>query len=83
MGSTATIRWAFSGRISRTAAYRFCLHEPGLDVILSGTGNPGHLRQNVRSLSGPPLPQEVKTRLKAIFGAVDSVTGNEGVPRFG
>ena len=73
----------FLGPDLQDAAYRFCLHEPGLDVILSGTGNPGHLRQNVRSLSGPPLPQEVKTRLKAIFGAVDSVTGNEGVPRFG
>ena len=73
----------FLGPDLQDAAYRFCLHERGLDVILSGTGNPEHLRQNVRSLSGPPLPRELQERLKAIFGAVDSVSGNEGVPRFG
>jgi aryl-alcohol dehydrogenase-like predicted oxidoreductase len=73
----------FVGPNLQDAAYRFCLHEPGVDVVLSGTGNSEHLRQNVRSLSGPPLPEDVRTRLRAIFGAVDSVTGNEGVPRFG
>ena len=73
----------FLGTDLQDAAYRFCLHEPGLDVVLSGTGDPMHLRQNVRSLSGPPLPEEAQARLRTIFGAVDSVTGNEGVPRFG
>ncbi|MBS1727205.1 MAG: aldo/keto reductase [Armatimonadetes bacterium] len=57
-------------------AYRFCLHEPGLDVILSGTGNIEHLRANVRSLSMPPLPSEVVERLRRLFGRVDSVSGN-------
>lgn len=73
----------FVGPNLQDAAYRFCLHEPGIDVVLSGTGNAEHLRENARSLSGPPLPQEVQDRLRTIFGAVDSVTGNEGVPRFG
>lgn len=73
----------FVGPNLQDAAYRFCLHEPGIDVVLSGTGNADHLRENARSLSGPPLPPEVQDRLRAIFGAVDSVTGNEGVPRFG
>ena len=73
----------FVGPDLQNAAYRFCLHEPGIDVVLSGTGNVDHLRQNVHSLSGPPLPDEVQARLREIFGKADSITGNEGVPRFG
>jgi aryl-alcohol dehydrogenase-like predicted oxidoreductase len=57
------------------AAYRFCRYEPGTHVILSGTGNPDHLRANVRSFSRPPLPQEDAARLRHIFRRVDSVTG--------
>lgn len=73
----------FVGPSLQDAAYRFCLHEPGVDVVLSGTGSVDHLRENVRSLSGPPLPDEVLDRLRALFGGLDSITGNEGVPRFG
>ncbi len=73
----------FVGGNLQDAAYRFCLHEPGIDVVLSGTGSAAHLRENVRSLSGPPLPENVRNRLRNLFGRVDSVTGNEGVPRFG
>lgn len=58
------------------AAYRFCLHEPGFDVILSGTGNIDHLRANVRSLSKPPLPDETTERLRSVFARVDTVSGN-------
>lgn len=58
------------------AAYRFCRHEPGADVILTGTGDPEHLRANVAAIQQPPLPPEVLTRLDAIFGRVDSVSGN-------
>ena len=58
------------------AAYRFCLHEPGLDVILSGTGDPEHLRENAAFLSGPLLPTDVTDRLDRVFGEVDSVSGN-------
>jgi len=58
------------------AAYRFCLWEPGLDVVLSGTGNIEHLRENVRALSGPPLPSEIVNRLNMLFARVDSVSGN-------
>ena len=57
-------------------AYRFCLWEPGIDVVLSGTGNAEHLRQNIRTLQGPPLPVEVQERLRALFGHLDSVSGD-------
>jgi L-galactose dehydrogenase len=58
------------------AAYRFCLWEPGIDAVLSGTGSVEHLRENAASLSGPPLPEAVVDRLTHIFRRVDSVSGN-------
>lgn len=64
------------GAVSVTdAAYRFCRYEPGTHVILSGTGNPEHLRANIESFSRPPLPEEDVARLKRIFRKVDSVSG--------
>ena len=58
------------------AAYRFCVHEPGADVVLTGTGDEGHLEGNIAAALKPPLPPEALERLKALFGNVDSVTGN-------
>ncbi len=57
------------------AAYRFCRHEPGTHVILSGTGNSEHLRANIASFARPPLPEADLARLKNIFRSVDSVSG--------
>jgi aryl-alcohol dehydrogenase-like predicted oxidoreductase len=57
------------------AAYRFCRDEPGTHVVLSGTGNPNHLRANLASLVRPPLPPEDVQRLRHIFRRVDSVSG--------
>lgn len=58
------------------AAYRYCRHEPGVHVVLTGTGKPEHLKANLESLSRPPLPEATVKRLREIFGKVDSVTGN-------
>jgi len=58
------------------AAYRFCRYEPGIDVVLSGTGNIEHLEQNVKSLLAPPLPAWAVEQLRALFAAVDNVSGN-------
>ena len=71
--------WVLEESDARTlteAAYRFCRHEPGLDVVLTGTGNVRHLEENVTSLLRPPLPKEVSDRLKRIFGRVHSVNGS-------
>jgi len=59
------------------AAYRFCRHEPGVDVVLTGTGNPQHLKANVESLCRPALPVAVRQRLKELFGSIDGLTGNQ------
>ena len=58
------------------AAYRFCRHEPGAHVVLTGTGDRAHLTDNVTSILAPPLPADVSARLAELFGAVDSVSGN-------
>lgn len=57
------------------AAYRFCRHTPGLDVILTGTGSAEHLRENIASIQAPPLPDAILAKLDAMFGKVDCVSG--------
>ena len=64
------------GAVSLTdAAYRFCRYEPGTHVILSGTGDPDHLKANIESFSRPALPIEDLKKVKNIFCNVDSVSG--------
>jgi aryl-alcohol dehydrogenase-like predicted oxidoreductase len=58
------------------AAYRFCRHEPGVHVVLTGTGNPDHLKANVEAIMKPALPEPVLRRLADIFGNVDWISGN-------
>jgi aryl-alcohol dehydrogenase-like predicted oxidoreductase len=50
------------------AAYRYARHEPGVDVVLFGTGDAAHLRSNVASLLKPPLPDADRAKLAALFG---------------
>lgn len=57
------------------AAYRFCRHTPGIDVVVMGTGNLDHLRENLRSINSGPLPPDVVARLRRIFANVWSETG--------
>jgi len=57
-------------------AYRFCRHERGVHVVLTGTGNPEHLKANVESILKPALPEPVLQKLEAIFGNLDTLTGN-------
>ncbi|HZD40342.1 MAG TPA: aldo/keto reductase, partial [Terriglobales bacterium] len=57
-------------------AYRFCRHERGVEVVLTGTGNPAHLRDNVEAIVKPELPEPALKKLEALFGNLDSLTGN-------
>jgi aryl-alcohol dehydrogenase-like predicted oxidoreductase len=56
------------------AAYRFCRAEPGIDVVLSGTGNIDHLEENVASILAPPLPANIYQRLVDLFQGLDTVS---------
>ena len=50
------------------AAYRFVRHEPGVDVVLFGTSDIGHLRDNIASILKPPLSAADQAELRARFG---------------
>lgn len=56
------------GRNIIDAAYRFCRHEPGADIILFGTGSKDHVKSNVQSICAPPLPEGDVERLYKTFG---------------
>jgi aryl-alcohol dehydrogenase-like predicted oxidoreductase len=55
------------------AAYRYARHEPGVDVVLFGTGDADHLRTNVASLLKPPLPETDRAKLASLFGHLTGV----------
>jgi aryl-alcohol dehydrogenase-like predicted oxidoreductase len=65
------------------AAYRFVRHEPGVDVVLFGTGDAAHLRTNVESLLKPPLPEADRAKLASLFGHLEGIglDGHEGRTR--
>jgi aryl-alcohol dehydrogenase-like predicted oxidoreductase len=52
------------------AAYRYCRHEQGVDVVLTGTGNPDHLKENIAAIL-KPLPQAAFLRA---CSALDTLT---------
>ncbi len=55
------------------AAYRYVRHEPGVDVVLFGTGDQAHLRSNIASILAPPLPEADHTKLAMLFGHLRGV----------
>lgn len=50
------------------ACYRYVRHEPGVDVVLFGTGSPAHLKTNIASLLKPPLPEADRRKIGELFG---------------
>jgi L-galactose dehydrogenase len=60
------------------AAYRYARHEPGVDVVLFGTGDAAHLRANVAALEKPPLPAADREKLAALFGHLAEGIGLDG-----
>jgi L-galactose dehydrogenase len=56
-------------------AYRFCRHEPGAQVVLTGTGSVEHLDENLAAIQAPPLPQEARATLERVFARAVSASG--------
>ncbi len=50
------------------AAYRYARHEPGVDVVLLGTGNIEHLHTNIQSILADPLPPATLALARERFG---------------
>lgn len=57
------------------AAYRFCRHTLGIDIVLTGTSSTEHLIDNIHSILAPPLPADITNQIMDIFGNVSSVSG--------
>jgi aryl-alcohol dehydrogenase-like predicted oxidoreductase len=55
------------------AAYRFVRHQPGVDVVLFGTGNPAHVDANIDAILEPPLPAADIARVHDLFGHLEGV----------
>jgi len=55
------------------AAYRYCRHTTGSDVVLFGTGNPDHVAANVESIMRAPLPAADVQKLELVYGALTGV----------
>jgi aryl-alcohol dehydrogenase-like predicted oxidoreductase len=55
------------------AAYRYARHEQGVDVVLFGTGDKAHVKDNVDSILRPPLAPPIVERLHASFGHLTGV----------
>ena len=55
------------------AAYRYVRHEPGVDVVLFGTGDQAHLRSNIESILRPPLPEADRRKLAELFSHLRGV----------
>jgi predicted aldo/keto reductase-like oxidoreductase len=60
------------------AAYRYGRHEPGVDVVLFGTGDSAHLKSNVAALMKPPLPEADRAKIKTLFGHLAEGIGLDG-----
>jgi len=56
------------------AAYRFCAHKEGIHVVLTGTGNEAHLKDNLKSLESKALPPTILEKLEYLFGTSDCVS---------
>ena len=71
------------GRIAKEAgiglselAYRFSRRQSEMSVVLTGTGDPKHLEQNVEAALAPPLPADVLDRLRSLSRRTARPPGN-------
>jgi L-galactose dehydrogenase len=63
--TTRIAREAGIGSLSELA-YRYCRGQAGMDVVLTGTGDPAHLTQNIAAALAPPLARDVLERLRPL-----------------
>ena len=58
------------------AAYRYCIDQPGVSTVLSGTGNVHHLHANAASFARGPLSTAARAHIDRLFARVTSVSGS-------
>lgn len=47
-------------------SYRYSRHCGGVSIVLSGTGDRAHLKQNIGAALAPPLPEDLLRRVEAL-----------------
>ena len=57
------------------ASYRLARYEPGVHVVLVGTGNVAHLEQNISSMQRGPLPDDDLFLVRERFGHLHVTRG--------
>ncbi len=58
------------------AAYRYARHEPGVDIVLFGTGDSGpSARRTSTAILKPPLPEADRQKLATLFGHLTAGVG--------
>jgi len=67
-----------SGSSLPDLAYRFVREEPGISSVLVGTGNPDHLRANLRTFTRRPLAPAVLEDLSSVLAGVAALNGETG-----
>jgi len=57
------------------AAYRYCAHKAGINIVLTGTSSEAHLVDNLNSINSQALPDYIMEKLELLFGNVNCVSG--------
>lgn len=60
------------------AGYKFGSDHDAISSVVIGTGNPDHLRENIKTILGSPLPPDVMSRLRALFSGIVDSEGDSG-----
>ena len=69
---------AASGSSLPDLAYRFVREEPGVSSVLVGTGNPDHLRANLRTFTRRGSTPAVLDDLSTVLAGVAALNGETG-----
>jgi aryl-alcohol dehydrogenase-like predicted oxidoreductase len=67
MAELAALLKAYGVASLQEAAMRFCRHDSGADVVLTGTGDACHLEANISAATAGPLPAPLAAELCKIF----------------
>ena len=60
------------------AGYKFGADHKAISSVVIGTGNPEHLRENIDTILGEPLPGIVMEKLRRIFSDIVDTEGDSG-----
>ena len=60
------------------AGYKFGSKHDAISSVVIGTGNPQHVRENVDTILGNPLPVAVMEKLRKVFSGIVDTEGDSG-----